>query len=190
MVSVYIKKISELSPEEENKIISSLSESARARLEKKTNDSLRRASLCALSLLGDKERAALDYSSSGRPRFSGLQKDISISHCDSYAAVALSDAWREWVGIDIEDLARESSASARFLTENECRAFEAGTSFVEIWTKKEALFKFLKSDTAPFIHLDSTRPDLCGAKLQAHRLDSVVLSVCTAPNTEIKIIEK
>lgn len=190
MIKVYIKRICQLDPDEESKIISSLSERARARLAKKTNEELRRASLCALALLTDEQRAALDYSAEGRPSFIRLNTDVSISHSKTYVAVAISDSFRERVGLDIEDASENSRASHRFLTENEIHNFEAGTPYLEIWTKKEALFKFLKSDTAPFVQLDSARPDLYGASFTTYALDGATLTVCTLENATIDIIEK
>ena len=186
MVIVFVRKIEKLPDAEKQNIISSLSSSALKRLESKRNEGLYNASLCALSLLSDVQRAALDYTDGGRPFFKDLDTDISISHSASYTAVALSDSWENPVGIDIEDIPHISNneeqpenvppcvkgaaakrlrdCPTRFLTENERLALEGGTPYLNIWTKKEALFKFLKNDSTPLIHLDSTAPELHGAK--------------------------
>ncbi|MBQ7872346.1 MAG: 4'-phosphopantetheinyl transferase superfamily protein [Clostridia bacterium] len=189
MVIVFVRKIENLPDAEKQNIISSLSSSALKRLESKRNKRLYNASLCALSLLSDMQRAALDYADGGRPFFKDLDTDISISHSASYTAVALSQSAQSPVGVDIED-AIEKSPSTRFLTENERLALEGGTPYLNIWTKKEALFKFLKNDSTPFIHLDSTAPELHGAKFVTVAVDSAILTVCAKPHELIKIIEK
>lgn len=189
MIKVYVKKICKLTPEEEHRVTSTLSDRARARLAKKTNEALRTASLCALSLLTDEQRSALDYSTQGRPSLTRLKTDISISHSKAYVAVAISDFFRDYVGIDIEDVEHQTS-STRFLTENEQNALKNGANYIEIWTKKEALYKFLKSDCAPFVQLDSTRPDLYGASFTTLTVNSSILTVCTPPDKKIEIIQK
>jgi len=189
MVTVFVRKIENLSDAEKQNIITSLSAPAQKRLEGKRNEKLYTASLCALSLLSDGQRADLDYADGGRPFFKDICADISISHSASYAAVALSDSGKTPVGIDLEDII-EKSPFPRFLTENERLALESGTPYLNIWTKKEALFKFLKNGSTPFIGLDSTAPELHGAKFVTVTVDSAILTVCTKPHELIKIIKK
>ena len=212
MVTVFVRKIENLSDAEKQNIITSLSAPALKHLESKRNEKLYTASLCTLSLLSDGQRTALGYTDGGRPFFKDLDADISISHSASYAAVALSDSGKTPVGIDLEDIPHISDneeesenglpcvkgavakrlrdCPARFLTENERLALESGTPYLNIWTKKEALFKFLKNGSTPFIHLDSTAPELHGAKFVTVTVDSAILTVCTKPHELIKIIEK
>jgi len=189
MVTVFVRKIENLSDAEKQNIITSLSAPAQKRLEGKRNEKLYTASLCALSLLSDGQRADLDYADGGRPFFKDICADISISHSASYAAVALSDSGKTPVGIDLEDII-EKSPFPRFLTENERLALESGTPYLNIWTKKEALFKFLNNGSTPFIGLDSTAPELHGAKFVTVTVDSAILTVCTKPHELIKIIKK
>lgn len=218
MVTVFVRKIENLSDAEKQNIITSLSAPAQKRLESKRNEMLYTASLCALSLLSDGQRAALGYTDGCRPFFKDLDADISISHSASYAAVALSDSGKTPVGIDLEDIPHISDneeksenvppcvkgadgkslwrfqrlrdCPARFLTENERLALESGTPYLNIWTKKEALFKFLKNGSTPFIGLDSTAPELHGAKFVTVTVDSAILTVCTNKGEIIKVIEK
>ena len=67
MITVYIKKIENIPEAEKQNIINSLSTSALDRLNKKRNEKLFLASLCALSLLTEEQRADLDYTESGIP---------------------------------------------------------------------------------------------------------------------------
>ena len=189
MIKILVRKIEELDSNERQSIVDALSESARARLNKKKNEALHLASLCALSLLSDAERADLDYTVEGRPFFKSLNADISITHSSSLAAVAISQSLESPVGIDLEDMI-EKPVTFRFLTENEQKLIESGTPYLNIWTKKEALFKFLKNDPTPFIQLDSTTPEKHGAKLITVALDSSILTACVKKGEMIKIIEK
>lgn len=189
MVIVFVRKIENLSDAEKQNIISSLSSSALKRLESKRNKGLYNASLCALSLLSDVQRAALDYTDGGRPFFKNLNADISISHSRTYSAVAISEDKNESVGIDIEE-AQSNKISIRFLTENEQISLENGTPYLKIWTKKEALFKYLKNDNLSLISLDSTAPELHGAKFITLPVGDNILTACTERGTIMKIIEK
>lgn len=75
---------------------------------------------------------------------------FSISHCKSAAAVVIDD---EEVGIDIEEISRYKESLLEYVTNEteimkledesavnkECKA----EKFIELWTKKEAVFKLL-----------------------------------------------
>lgn len=187
MITVYATPVKKLTDIEINNIINSLSDSARARINKKRNEALRLASLCALSLIPKDMRADLDYTEGGRPFFASLDATISISHSEKYAVVALATSKEELVGVDVEDTNREKSSDSllRFFTENECSALENGTSEIEIWTKKEALFKYLNNDDINFISLDTTNTD---KSFTTVALDEALLTVCTAQNAEIEFI--
>ena len=122
MITVYIKKIKDIPQSEQEIIKNTLSAEALERINKKRSNDLHLASLCALSLLTDDERADLSYTESGRPHFKALNKDISISHSKNYVAVSISNSKATHVGIDIEDVEQNTlsnTAKTRFLTENE-----------------------------------------------------------------------
>ena len=189
MINVFIKKIEQINEKEAQAIISSLSENAKKRLNKKRNKDLFLASLCALALLSDLQRADLDYHDSGVPFFKTLDADISISHSKNYVTVAISNSRDNHEGIDVED-DMIKSPSNRFLTESEQNALENGTPYLEIWTKKEALFKFLKNDSTPFINLDTTFPEKHKARFTTIQIENATFSVCSHPNTKIEIIQK
>lgn len=182
MITVLIKKIENIELDE---IVYSLSNSAKERLNKKKNKELFTASLCALSLLTDEQRTDIDYLENGTPFFKTLDADISISHSKTYAVAAISDSKESHVGIDIEDNIK--SQSTRFLTENEQTALKNGTPYTEIWTKKEALFKFLKSDSTPFILLDSTSPEKHGAQFSTYHINGSTASICTPVGSQIDV---
>ena len=189
MITVYIRRIESISEKEMQKIMKTLSVKARERLDKKRNEKLFLASLCALSLLDDTQRADLEYTDEGSPYFATLGANISITHSKTHAAVALSDSQSTFVGIDAEDLDTAKN-STRFLTENEKKLAYSEREFIEIWTKKESLFKFLKNDSTPFILLDSTMPEKYGARFIRTNIDTTVVSICAPKNEEISIIQK
>jgi phosphopantetheinyl transferase len=83
------------------------------------------------------------------------------------------------VGIDIEEKSATPRTSTRFLTQNEQKMLESGTAYLEIWTKKEALFKFLKNDSLPLPTIDSATPEKYGATLDTRETDEYYLTVCT-----------
>ena len=193
MIKVYIQKIENLNKSEAESIKKALSFEALERLNKKRNEALYLASLCALSLLTDEQRTDLCYSEGGRPHFKTLDNDISISHSKNYVALAISDSKNIPVGIDIEDVPTHSadgSTLTRFFTENEKTEFSKGTPCIEIWTKKEALFKFLKNDSTQFIHLDSTFPENYGASFTTIQIENSILTICTHSEEKIEIKEK
>ena len=189
MITVYIKKISDITENEKRSIIDSLSKAARERLDKKRNGALHLASLNALSLLSEEQRKNIYYSENGRPYFKDFDADISISHSETQVAVAISDSIYTHIGVDIEDI-KSIPIPTRFLTESEKKLLENGTPYFEIWTKKEALFKFLKNDSTPFIQLDSTAPEIHSTHFLTAKIENSILSICATSNEEIIIIQK
>lgn len=226
MITVFVRKIEYFSNEEKDNIINSLSECALTRLNKKRNEDLHLASLCALSLLTNEQRANLSYKENGAPFFKTLDSDVSISHCKTYVAIAVSSSKDEPVGIDIEDNPMQINSRlpcvkgagtqclkdcyssqtnlvgtdvldgplqtkyTRFLTQNEQSALENGTPYIKIWTKKEALYKYLKNDNTPFIKLDSTLPEQYGAKFITLPIEDNTLTVCAKKGAMIQLMQK
>ena len=91
------------------------------------------------------------YNEHGKPYFEG-RNDLffSVSHCRGAVAVAVHD---EEVGVDIEEISRYRESLENYvLSEEESREYgvesrEYGVGsregrFIEIWTKKEAAFKY------------------------------------------------
>ena len=189
MITVYIRKIEEINKETEQKLISSLSSNARAHFDKKKNEALRAASLCALSLIPQEMIFDIHYTESGRPYFQTLDADISISHSSSYCAVAISSSRELTIGIDVEDAdsAINAQKCSRFFSENEIAEIQNGISPIEIWTKKEALFKHLKNDSLVFFTLDTT---VSNCHFNTKFLDGAIITLCTKKGENIDIIDK
>lgn len=189
MITVYIRKIEEINNETEQKLISSLSSNARAHFDKKKNEALRTASLCALSLIPQEMIFDIHYTESGRPYFQTLDADVSISHSKSYSAVAISSSRELTIGIDVEDAdsAINAQKCSRFFSENEIAEIQNGISPIEIWTKKEALFKHLKNDNQVFISLDTT---VSNCHFNTKFLDGAIITLCTEKDENIDIIDK
>lgn len=85
------------------------------------------------------------YNEHGKPYFED-RNDLyfSISHCKSAVAAVVDD---EEVGVDIEEISRYRESLVRYVT-NESEIMENGVEgkaekFIELWTKKEAVFKYL-----------------------------------------------
>ena len=178
MTDIRIAEIRAIPIAKQKSLINSLSPAARERLCKKREPHLRLSSIVAYSLLTEKERADLDFTPAGAPIFQNLDKCISISHSKNYACVAVTDSKNARVGIDIEEKTATPRTSTRFLTQNEQKMLADGTPYLEIWTKKEALFKFLKSDL-PLPAIDSATPEQYGASIQTRETDEYHLAVCT-----------
>ena len=99
----------------------------------------------------DKEDKRWRYNEHGKPYFEG-RNDLffSISHCGSAVAVAVDD---EEVGIDIEEVSRYREHLVNYVLNEEekerirgirrIRGISKEEAFIEIWTKKEAVFKLL-----------------------------------------------
>ena len=186
MIIVYITPIKNLTDTEIARILNSLSENSIARLNKKRNEAQHLSSLCALSLIPKGMSADLDHAESGKPFFKTLDASISISHSEKFAAIALSTSKNEKVGIDVEDIDKFTAnhSFARFFTENERKSIETGTSEIEIWTKKEALFKHLSTNIS-FISLDTATAI---QKFTTLAVDNSLVTVCTDQNAEIEFI--
>ena len=179
MTDIRITKIRAIPIAKQKSVINSLSPAARERLCKKREPHLRLSSIAAYSLLTNEERADLDFTPSGAPIFQNLDKCISVSHSKNYACVVVTDSKSERVGIDIEEKTTAPHSTTRFLTQNEQKMLADGTPYLEIWTKKEALFKFLKNDSLPLPAIDSATPEKYGATLETRETDEYHLAVCT-----------
>ncbi len=191
MIEIRIKKIHGITAEERENLIKTLSPAARERLCKKREPNLYLSSISAYSLLTENERIDLDFTESGIPFFKTLDACISISHSQNYACVAISESKNARVGIDIEEKSATPRTSTRFLTPDEQKMLERGTPYLEIWTKKEALFKFLKNDSLPLPAIDSANSEQYGATMQTRETDEYFLTACTdkAQEDNIKLIE-
>ena len=203
MVKVLVDKVESLSEYEISEIIGALSPEALARLGKK-NGTLRTQSLCALSLLkklvGDEtfSRSSLKYEENGRPYFEDLDIDISLSHTDAYVACAVSDKKNSRVGIDIETKSvsddEAKKIARRFFSVGEQNIFNtsenARQTFLEIWTKKEALKKYL-DDSSPLLSLDTCAPEKYGVEFVTRTLPNGIVSVCVRRGEalDIKILK-
>ncbi|MDR0802857.1 4'-phosphopantetheinyl transferase superfamily protein [Fluviicola sp.] len=81
------------------------------------------------------------YDSTGAPYIEGVGF-ISLSHCQSYVAVAVCS--EHLIGVDIEEIREKSvKLSSRFITEAEKKLFNPGdkTAMSTLWSLKECLYK-------------------------------------------------
>lgn len=199
MIKAIVAKIKKASPSEERELLSHLSETAKERLLAKRDERSYTASLFAISLLSSLacERGIsldrLEYTGSGRPYLKGANADISLSHSDGYAACAISDSAYSRVGIDVEDKVldadRANRLAKRFFAQKELDQLAHGADFLEIWTKKEALFKRLSEDIPPsLISVDSASPEESDSALLTEKKNEFTLSVCFSRDQKAEII--
>ena len=86
--------------------------------------------------------------------------EFSISHCDNFVAVAISD---QPVGIDIEKISKPkaSTFAGRTLNKKELAEYtllsdaERTGFLIKKWTQKEAIFKALNSDSFIPVKIDT-----------------------------------
>ncbi len=194
MLKLIIKKIVPQNGDEMNILCDTLSPEARERLERKRNERLRAASACALSLLTPEQRGTLKYRENGKPYLESGECEISVSHSDSYAVLAICN---RPVGVDVEDKARAREMSDRAFFPGELKEIERGATKTEIWTRKEALFKYLSknSERANFtpISLDSSDAQRYGVNIKTITVEGATVSVCTertCADDEIEIMFK
>ncbi len=130
----------------------------------KYNAESRRQSLSALLLLSktlelagvDSKALTLKRDENGRPYAADRSDlDFSLSHTKGATACAVMLKEGARVGVDLEEIQPQKRAeliAKRFFSEVERRhAYD----FVEIWTKKEALYKYLKDPTNDLRELDT-----------------------------------
>ena len=118
--------------------------------------------------------------------------DISLSHADLYTVYAASNTR---IGIDMEcpDSIRDPEALARrFFTDAEQRAVQASDNprltVCEIWTKKEALAKYIGTGLSKNLHLDTTKSQeqtVFHTFAATIEQKTYVITVCTHKNAKL-----
>lgn len=197
MIKISIGKARILSEPEKNALLSLLSEKAKKRLRQKKDPNERDLSFYAYSLLSDTvgaelfRKAHLSFEESGRPYLEDLDCDISISHTNGYAACAVSDKKHARVGVDIESsqlgIEKMMSISSRFFSSSERKllsdAEDKSYTFLEIWTKKEALKKCLANSFGTTALPDTENAD--AFRFITRKIDnSAVVSACFPKDVE------
>lgn len=197
MIKVSIGKARVLSETEKNALLSALPKKSAERLGQKKDPDIRDLSFYAYYLLSDTvgaelfRKARLSFEDSGRPFFEGIDCDISLSHAEGYAACAVSDRRSVRVGVDIENsrlgIEKMEGISSRFFSSAERKllseAEDKSYTFLEIWTKKEALKKCLAKISDPTVLPDTESAD--GFRFITRRIDdTAVISVCFPKSAE------
>ncbi len=156
------------------------------------NERAARASLAGLLLLqASGVRGELIYDDKGRPSLVGAPCDFNITHTDAYAFCAVETstdgARRCRVGLDAEDLSRLSRDRierlvARWYSDAEKALFAADPSvecFLRIWTRKEALMKWIGTGLADLSRADTASAESAhGIRFAEYRVDGTLISLC------------
>ena len=165
---------------------------------RKNHDSIKE-SLCALLVLAelvkrlnvDLPALILGRRDSGKPCFINSKIEFSLSHSHGYAAAIISDESR--VGIDLEaaTLPQEKAEklAKRFFSDSELDEFATiPESFLNIWTKKEALAKMQGIPLSDLIAAEKKSP--LATKINVFfshfNVDGHPLTVCLENPCEIR----
>lgn len=160
-----IRNVNEISKNDRESALLSLSHAKRARLDKLKSESRRDVSLSAavnlLSLLRDEygvESAVLSAKENGAPFIEGCDLFVSISHSGDYVAAAVSE---NPIGIDVEKIRDfDKKLVDRICTPRErdyVLAKDTALRFFEVWTGKEAHFKAYGGSFKDFDVFDTVR---------------------------------
>lgn len=120
------------------------------------------------------------YDSTGAPYMEGVGF-ISLSHCQSYVAMALCS--EHLIGVDIEEIREKSiKLSRRFITEAEKELFDQGdkTAMSTLWSLKECLYKLSDRKQLLFqkdILVYKRNGALCGSILKTNGIYEYELQV-------------
>ncbi len=88
------------------------------------------------------ENVRIFYDDYGAPKVANPNRYISVSHSREYVAVLLSDAP---CAVDIESVERDfRKVASRYLSVEEQTMAERYGIFAELWSAKEALYKYYK----------------------------------------------
>ncbi len=165
----------------------------------KTNPDSVRASLAALELLAetmklagiDTKKLTLTRNERGRPSFKGVENiDFSLSHSKHTIACAVMIGEEARVGVDTEETPTDENAeriARRFFSDGERETVrqQGGDGFVEIWTKKEALVKYLDRKDINIKGIDTAR--IGNERLEIFEIEGVRIAVCRAKKSEERI---
>ena len=197
MVRVFVKEINKLTDSQKDEILALLSPNALKRAQKKRDSELQNASTCALSLVADKlgkqALSSLSYEESGRPFLDSIDADISISHSKTLVAIAISDKKSSRVGVDVEEKTfspeEMKKIARRFFSTDEQRILsesqDESKTFLEIWTKKEALKK--RHESLSLISFDTAAPLPADTQLITRDLGHAILSLAANADEQVEI---
>ena len=154
------------------------------------------ASLAGLLLLqASGMRGKLIYDDNGRPYLADATCDFNITHTNRYVfcAVETPDSQGEIcrVGLDAEDLSRLSGEripklAERWFSDAE-RAYFASVpkveTFLRIWTRKEALVKWIGTGLVDLSHADTLAVEAeRGIRFAEYRVSETLLTLCHGEN--------
>ncbi|MBR3893859.1 MAG: 4'-phosphopantetheinyl transferase superfamily protein [Clostridia bacterium] len=158
------------------------------------NERAARASLAGLLLLQSTGvRGDLIYNENGRPSLLGESCDFNITHTDAhtFCAVARPSAASEpcRLGLDAENLSRLSHErvdrlAERWFSDAENASFAADPTpeaFLRIWTRKEALLKWIGTGLVDLPHADTVCAEaFYNVRFVEYRMGDTLITLCLA----------
>lgn len=141
-----------------------------------------------LTLAGiDPKSVTLTRNERGRPSVANKSEiDFSLSHTGTAVACAVMIGENARVGVDIEEEQtddRSARVIKRFFSEEEAARAER-EGFAAVWTKKEALFKYLDEETASFRSLDTEKRER--EYIEVFETEYGKVALCRAKNIKEK----
>ncbi len=141
-----------------------------------------------LTLAGiDPKSVTLTRNERGRPSVANKSEiDFSLSHTETAVACAVMIGENARVGVDIEEEQtdhRSARVIKRFFSEEEAARAER-EGFAAVWTKKEALFKYLDEETVSFRSLDTEKRER--EYIEVFETEYGKVALCRAKNIKEK----
>lgn len=142
-----------------------------------------------LTLAGtDTSSLRLERDGNGRPYAVGHSElDFNLSHSGRYAVCAVMLGKEARVGVDVEerpDVIRCRRIAERFFSDAEREIFRANgvAGFCEVWTKKEALIKYLGKTEKDLRELDTV--DRTDVRFDIYKVGNCVITLCRSKNSD------
>lgn len=124
------------------------------------------------------EGVRIFYDDYGAPKIDNPSKYISVSHSRQFVSVLISD---QPCAVDIEDAERNfRRVATRYLSAVELSIAEQYNLFAEMWSAKEALYKYYKKGKLDFVRdisIESYNPEDANFVATILRSEAIVVDI-------------
>jgi phosphopantetheinyl transferase len=135
---------------------------------------------------GALDTEAICRTDAGKPYYKTLPLEVSVSHTGRLFAALITEQKTGSIGLDVQYMRTVdlNGIAQRFFTEDECAYVEktGEEGFYRIWTRKEALTKYLglplarTLKSASLAAADGLAGAVCGVRFEEMMIDSNVLA--------------